>query len=165
MGILHCRLSLHSNPAHTRNNPHTESIYKNTKIPETGRRIPLRELLMNEGLAVHVSRAVSPGHAAWEYFGYDRREYARVREMESIISRSLIGNLDKTGLGLRLKYLSDGMTDERRRAGEQVLPERSGYYLGAKMVEHAIATRGYAWTIRASALEITSAGSEAAETA
>jgi hypothetical protein len=85
--------------------------------------------------------------------------------MEPIISRSIIGNLDKTGLGLRLKYLSDGMTDERRRAGEQVLPERSGYYLGAKMVEHAIATRGYAWTIRASALEITTAGSEAAETA
>src|SRR5258706_5676129 len=83
---------------------------------ETGKRVNLRELLINEGISVQVSRVISPGHAAWEYFGYDRREYARVREMEPIISRSLIGNLDKTGLGLRLKYLSDGMTDERHVA-------------------------------------------------
>ena len=109
---------------------------------ETGKRVNLRELLVNEGISVQVSRVISPGHAAWEYFGYDRREYARVREMEPIISRSLIGNLDKTGLGLRLKYLSDGMTDERRRAGEQVLPERSGYYLGAKMVETQLQPEG-----------------------
>jgi hypothetical protein len=57
------------------------------------------------------------------------------------------------------------MTDERRRTGEQVLPERSGYYIGAKMAEHAIATRGYAWTVRASAHDITAASGEAAESA
>src|SRR5213082_3157233 len=39
---------------------------------ETGRRATLRELLINEGLAVQVARAISPGHAAWEYFGYGR---------------------------------------------------------------------------------------------
>lgn len=36
---------------------------------ETGRQAPLRELLMNEGLAVQVSRAVSPGHATWGISG------------------------------------------------------------------------------------------------
>ena len=46
---------------------------------ETGRQASLRELLVNEGLAVHVSRAVSPGHAAWEYFGFARKQYARIR--------------------------------------------------------------------------------------
>ena len=49
---------------------------------DTGRDTPLRELLMNEGLAVHVSQMISPGHAAWEYFGFGRRQYARVRERE-----------------------------------------------------------------------------------
>jgi hypothetical protein len=132
---------------------------------ETGKRVGLRELLVNEGIAVHVSRVISPGHAAWEYFGYDRREYARVREMEPTITRSIAGSLDSSGLGLRLKYLSDGMTDERRKAGEQVLPERSGYYVGARMTEHAIATRGYAWTVRATAQEITATAGEAAESA
>ena len=48
---------------------------------ETGRLAPLRELLVNEGLAVQVSQAISPGHAAWEYFGFGRRQYARVREL------------------------------------------------------------------------------------
>jgi hypothetical protein len=132
---------------------------------ETGKRVSLRELLVNEGIAVHVARVISPGHAAWEYFGYDRREYARVREMEPVITRSIAPSLDSSGLGLRLRYLSDGMTDERRKAGEQVLPERSGYYVGARMTEHAIATRGYAWTVRATAQEITATGTEAAESA
>jgi hypothetical protein len=132
---------------------------------ETGKRVSLKELLLNEGVAVHVSRVISPGHAAWEYFGYDRREYVRIREMEPVIARSLQGDLDRSGLGLRLKYLSDGMTDERRKSGDQILPERSGYYVGARMAEHAIATRGYAWTVRASAQEITATSGEAAESA
>jgi hypothetical protein len=78
---------------------------------ETGKRATLRELLINEGTAVQVSRMISPGHASWEYYGYDRREYARIREMGPVVARSLIGNFDKAGLGLRLKYLSDGMTE------------------------------------------------------
>lgn len=132
---------------------------------ETGKRVRLREHLVNEGIAVHVSRVISPGHAAWEYFGYDRREYARIREMEPVVSRALANELDSTGLGLRLKYLSEGMTDERRRVGDQILPERAGYYVGARMTEHAIATRGYAWTARASAQDITATAGEAAESA
>jgi len=55
---------------------------------ETGRQASLRELLVNEGLAVQVSRAVSPGHAAWEYFGFGRRQYARVREVEPVLTRA-----------------------------------------------------------------------------
>ena len=54
---------------------------------ETARRASLRELVINEGLAVQVSEAVSPGHAAWEYFGYARRQYARIRELEAVIAR------------------------------------------------------------------------------
>src|ERR1700712_931069 len=65
---------------------------------DTARRATLRELLMNEGLAVNVSRAVSPGHAAWEYFGYERRQYADVRQLESVMSRAIAGDLDQTGL-------------------------------------------------------------------
>ncbi|MBA3403346.1 MAG: hypothetical protein H0U13_01480, partial [Gemmatimonadaceae bacterium] len=132
---------------------------------ETGKRASLRELLINEGIAVQVSRMISPGHAAWEYYGYDRREYARIREMGPVVARSLIGNFEKSGLGLRLKYLSDGMSDEARRSGDVVMPERSGYYIGARMVEHAMATRGPAWTVRASAQEIAASEGEAAATA
>jgi hypothetical protein len=122
---------------------------------ETGRRATLRELLVNEGLAVETARAISPGHAEWEYFGFARRQYARVREMEPLLVRAITDDLDRTGLGLRLKYLSGGMSDSARAIDERhVVPERAGYYLGARMAEPAIATRGLAWAIRASATEL-----------
>ena len=129
---------------------------------ETGKRATLRELLINEGIAVHVSRMISPGHASWEYYGYDRREYARIREMGPVVARSLIGNFEKSGLGLRLKYLSDGMSEEARRVGDYVVPDRCGYFIGARMVEQAMSMKGPAWTVRASASEIASVSGEAA---
>ncbi|HEU4995784.1 MAG TPA: DUF2268 domain-containing putative Zn-dependent protease [Gemmatimonadaceae bacterium] len=121
---------------------------------ETGRRATLRELLVNEGLAVHLSQQISPGHAAWEYYGFARRQYARVRELESIIHRVVQADLDRTGLGLRLRYLSGGMSDEARTVDRYVLPERCGYYVGARMVEPAVNERGLAWSVRASATEL-----------
>lgn len=122
---------------------------------ETGRRATLRELLVNEGLAVQVSQAVSPGHAAWEYFGYARRQFARVRELEQVVSRTVVEDLDRSGLGLRLRYLSGGMSDDARTVeGRYVLPDRCGYYIGARMVDAAVHERGHAWAIRASAAEL-----------
>jgi hypothetical protein len=122
---------------------------------DTGRRATLRELLINEGLAVHASRAISPGHAAWEYFGYERRQYADVRQLESVMARALAGELDRSGLGLRLRYLSDGMSDEARTVDRYVLPQRAGYYLGARMCDAAVSANGLAWAMRAAADEIT----------
>ncbi|HXD48164.1 MAG TPA: hypothetical protein VN600_05300 [Gemmatimonadaceae bacterium] len=127
-----------------------------------GRQTSLRELLVNEGLAVHTSRAISPGHAAWEYFGYERRQYAELRQLESILARAVAADLDSTGLGLRLRYLSGGMSDEARTIDRYVLPERAGYYLGARMCEPAIAAHGLAWAVRANAVEIAELGRAAA---
>jgi hypothetical protein len=132
---------------------------------DTGQLAPLRELLVNEGLAVHVSQMISPGHAAWEYFGFARRQFARVRELESVLTRAVTEDLDRAGLGLRLRYLSGGMSDEARTVDRYVLPERSGYYLGARMVEAAIAERGVAWAVRASANELDAVARGAAATA
>jgi hypothetical protein len=132
---------------------------------ETGRQVRLRELLINEGLSIHVSRAISPGHAAWEYFGYGRRHYARVREMEPVLTRAVSEDLDRAGLGLRLRYLSGGMSDDARTIDRYVLPERGGYYVGARMAEAAIAERGIAWAVRASADDISGMSSSAAATA
>lgn len=132
---------------------------------DTGRRASLRELLVNEGLAIHAARALSPGHAAWEYFGYERRQYADVRQLETVMSRAIAGDLDQSGLGLRLRYLSGGMSDEARTVDRYVLPERSGYFLGARMCDAAVAANGLAWALRASAPEIAAIGQAAALTA
>ena len=132
---------------------------------DTGRQASLRELLVNEGLAVHASQVISPGHAAWEYFGFGRRQYARVRELETVIGRAVIEDLDRAGLGLRLRYLSGGMSDEARTVDRYVLPERSGYFLGARLVEPAIEERGLAWAVRASSSELAQLARAAAATA
>jgi hypothetical protein len=132
---------------------------------ETGRRAPLRELLVNEGLAVHTSQQISPGHAAWEYFGYGRRQYARVRELEAVLHKVVATDLDRSGLGLRLRYLSGGMSDEARTIDRYVIPERSGYFIGARMVEAAIRDRGLPWAVRASANEIAEVARSAAASA
>lgn len=132
---------------------------------ETGRDATLRELLVNEGLAVQAARRFSPGHAPWEYFGYQRKQYARIRELEAVLSRAVTDDLDRTGLGLRLRYLSGGMSDEARTVQRYVLPERAGYFLGARMVEDAIAEKGLAWALRAGAHELLDVSDSAARTA
>ena len=132
---------------------------------DTGRRASLREHLINEGLAVQVSRAISPGHAAWEYFGFERRQYADVRQLETVLARAVARELDHSGLGLRLRYLSGGMSDEARTFDHYVLPQRAGYYVGARMAEPAVDANGLAWAVRASAAEIAALGQAAAMTA
>ncbi|HLA91141.1 MAG TPA: hypothetical protein VJL28_12000 [Gemmatimonadaceae bacterium] len=132
---------------------------------ETGRGASLREHLVNEGLAVQASRRFSPGHAPWEYFGYARKQYARIRELEAVLARAVADDLERAGLGLRLRYLSGGMSDEARTVQRYILPERAGYFLGARMVDDAVAERGLPWALRASAIEIVSRADAAARTA
>lgn len=121
---------------------------------ETGRRASLGELIINEGLAVEVARAIRPGHAPWEYYGYARRQYARAREVEPIVTRAVLSDFDHAALGLRLRYLSGGMSDEARTLERTIVPERSGYLVGSRLVSSAIDLHGLPWAIRASASEI-----------
>lgn len=120
---------------------------------QTGSRATLRELLLNEGLAVHAAQAVAPGFDPSDYFGYPRRQYHRLREIESFLRRVAEPDLDQSGLGLRLRYLSGGMSPASRLIGGRVIPERAGYYLGYRMAEALVAERGIAAALRASAEE------------
>jgi predicted Zn-dependent protease DUF2268 len=123
----------------------------------TGSRASLRELLVNEGLAVHAAQAVAPGFDAADYFGYPRRQYHRLREMEAFLRRVVEPDLEQSGLGLRLRYLSGGMSPTARLVGGRVLPERAGYYLGYRMTEALVAERGLAAALRAPALDFQAA--------
>jgi hypothetical protein len=118
---------------------------------QTGSRATLRELLVNEGLAVHASRAVAPAFDAADYFGFPRRQYHRLRELEAFLRRAVAPELDRAALGLRLRYLSGGMSPAARLVGGRIVPERSGYYLGYRMVESLVAERGLAAALRAPA--------------
>ena len=124
---------------------------------DTGSRATLRELLVNEGLAVHAAQAVAPGFDSADYFGYPRRQYHRLREMEAFLRRVVEPDLDQSGLGLRLRYLSGGMSPTARLVGGRVLPERSGYYLGHRMTEALVGERGLPEAVRAPAADFQAA--------
>src|SRR5437773_842128 len=111
----------------------------------------------NEGVAVAAAQAVAPGFEPWEYFGYTRRQYRRIRELDSFLRRAAAPLLDDTGLGLRLRFLSGGMSPAVRLTAGKVLPERCGYYLGLRLVESYLAERGIASTVRAAAAEFKAA--------
>lgn len=127
----------------------------------TGSRASLRELLLNEGLAVHASQAIVPGLDPADYFGYPRRQYQRMRELEAFLRRAVHHDLDRSGLGLRLKYLSGGMSPTARQSLGRVLPERCGYYLGHRMAEPLVNERGIAAALRAPASEFQAREDEA----
>ena len=119
----------------------------------TGSRATLREHLVNEGVAVHAAQAVAPGFEASHYFGYPRGQYRRLRELEAFLRRAVEPELDQAALGLRLRYLSGGMSPAARQVNGKVLPERSGYYLGHRMTETAVRTMGIAEAARMGARE------------
>lgn len=118
---------------------------------ESGSRASLRELLINEGLAVLGARAVADGFEPWDYLGYTRRQYRRLRELDAFLRRAIQPELEQHALGLRLRYLSGGMAPAQRLVGGRVIPERAGYYLGWRMAEAAVATHGIATALRLSA--------------
>ena len=126
---------------------------------ELASRASLRELLVNEGISVHASRAAAPGFPEEAYFGYSRRQYRRLRELETFLLRGIEDDLDSAGLGLRLRYLTGGMAPAARLVRGRVLPERSGYYLGARLAEALVTERGVAEAARATAGEFADAES------
>ena len=128
---------------------------------DTGSRASLYEHLVNEGVAVAASQAVTPGFEPWQYFGYTRRQYRRLRELDAFLRRASAPELDQSGLGLRLRYLSGGMSPTARLVMGKVLPERSGYYLGARMVESYVGEAGIASAVRAAASEFRVTGERA----
>lgn len=118
---------------------------------ETGSRAALGELLVNDGLAVAASRAAIPGFEPWDYLGYARRQYRRLRELDAFLRRVIRQELHCTGLGYRLRYLSGGAPPASRLVGGKVIPERAGYYVGLRMVEAIVNELGVAAALRASA--------------
>jgi len=130
---------------------------------ETGSRASFRELLVNEGLAVAAARKVAPGFEPWDYLGYRRRQYRRLRELEAFLTHHLQHELGNSGLGYRLRYLAGGASPSQRLVGGKVVPERSGYYLGHRMVEAPVVELGLPTALRAAAADFEELEDQAAD--
>jgi hypothetical protein len=120
---------------------------------ETGSRTSLRELLVNEGLAVAASLEIAPDFEIKDHLGYTGRQYRRLRQLEAFLRSAVHRELGRCGVGYRLRYLAGGTRPAARLVAGKVLPERSGYYLGHRMVEAFVAEQGIAEGLRASAID------------
>jgi len=129
----------------------------------TASRAPLRELLVNEGLAVHAAQKIAPGFDLSDYFGYPKRQFQRMRELDALLRRAAHHDLDRSGIGLRLRFLSGGLSPSSRLALGRVLPERSGYYLGYRMAEALVQEIGLGAALRAPAEQFEAAEDAARE--
>ncbi|HSH66471.1 MAG TPA: hypothetical protein VLB84_11930, partial [Bacteroidia bacterium] len=56
----------------------------------SGSRVTLREMLVNEGLAVLAAEQAVPGFMPWDYLGYARRQYRRLRELDAFLRHALV---------------------------------------------------------------------------
>jgi len=119
----------------------------------TGGQATLLELLVNEGLAVAGAREIAPGFETREYLGYGSHQYRRMRALEAFLRQHLAVDLDRTGLGYRLRYLAGGTSPESRTLAGKTIPERAGYYLGLRLVEPLVEDLGIAAALRASAAD------------
>lgn len=124
---------------------------------QAGSRVSLGELLLNEGLAVHAAQAVVPGFDPAAYFGYARRQYHRLRELEAFLRQTTEPDLERAALGLKLRYLTDGVGPASRLVAGRVLPQRAGYYLGYRMATALVQEVGIARALRASTEELLAA--------
>src|SRR3989475_6040691 len=97
---------------------------------DTGSRATLRELLANEGAAVAAAQAVAPGVRPWEYFGYTRRQYRRIRELDPFLRRVTAPVLDGAGLGLRLRFPDPRRTPGARLTAGEGVSGRAGGFSG-----------------------------------
>jgi uncharacterized protein YjaZ len=74
-----------------------------------------------------------------------------MRELEAFLRRAVEPELDQAALGLRLRYLSGGVSAAARQVGGKAIPERAGYYLGHRMTEAAVRTLGISNAVRMAA--------------
>src|SRR6266566_4456716 len=103
-----------------------------------------------------------PTRASWWWADAGLPSYvSSISPAGRIPRRTAAPLLDETGLGLRLRFLSGGMSPAARLTAGKVLPERSGYYLGLRLVESYLAERGLASTVRAAAQEFKTADERA----
>ncbi|MDH5642861.1 MAG: DUF2268 domain-containing protein [Gemmatimonadota bacterium] len=121
---------------------------------EVGSRVTLGELLVNEGLAIAGMKKIEPRKPAHVYLDYGAAAYKRIRRMESFLRRTVQREIDSSGVGYRLRYFTRGSSSASRLIDGRLIPERSGYYLGYRLIERKLGTLDLADALRAAPHEL-----------
>jgi hypothetical protein len=112
------------------------------------RDFPLREWVYTAGLGLHLSQALLPDLPPHRILGVSQAAFARLRQREKVFHALLAGDLDRSGIGLVLRWLSPGAPVGPRTVGGLVLPPLAGHYLAWRMLAERVARVGLREAIR-----------------
>lgn len=113
-----------------------------------GRDVPLREWIYAAGLGVHLGQALLPGVPPHQMLGVSQAAFARLRQREKVFHTLLTADLDQSGIGLVLRWLTPAAPAGPRSVAGLVLPPMAGHYLAWRMLAERVARVGLGEAIR-----------------
>lgn len=126
------------------------------RAPRTGewdrwqlaRDIPLGEWLYTEGMGLHLAQGLLPDIPTHRLLGTSVGALHRLRDREHSLRALLDADIDHTGLGLVLRWLTPGTPASTRTSGNTVLPAGAGHYLAWRMVAERVERVGIGEAVR-----------------
>lgn len=112
--------------------------------------VPLREWIYCSGVACHLAHATLPDTPEHLLLDVRRGELRRLRERERSLHTLLAADLDQSGLGLVLRWLTPDTPPSVRTVGGIVVPPGAGRYLGWRMTADRVARVGIREALRLS---------------
>lgn len=113
--------------------------------------VPLREWIYCSGVACHLAHAILPDTPEHLLLDLRRGELRLLRERERSLHALLAADLDQSGLGLVLRWLTSDTPPSVRTVGGVVVPPGAGRYLGWRMTADRVARVGLREALRLSA--------------
>jgi hypothetical protein len=118
---------------------------------ELARVTPLGEWIYTEGVALHLVAALLPQRAPNQLIGVSQVAFDRLRQREKVFRALLTADLQQTGIGLLLRWLTPGAPAGQRTADTIVIPPMAGHYLAWRMTAERVTRVGLRAAIRGAA--------------
>ncbi|MGH7523156.1 MAG: hypothetical protein ACREK8_02510, partial [Gemmatimonadales bacterium] len=118
---------------------------------EAARGFPLREWIYVAGLGAHLGQALLRDQPPHRILGLTPTAFARLREREKVLHARLERDLDRSGIGLVLRWLVPEAPAGPRTVTGMVVPPLAGQYLAWRMVAPRLARVGLGGAIRMAA--------------
>jgi hypothetical protein len=105
---------------------------------QLARDVPLSEWLYTEGMGLHLAQQLLPDVPAQRLLGISTGALHRLRDREHTLHALLDADIDQSGIGLVLRWLTPDTPASTRTTGNTVLPVGAGHYLAWRMVAERV---------------------------
>ena len=118
---------------------------------KAAREVPLRDWIYADGIGTHLAQELAPESSPEDLLGLRPAAFNRLREREKFFRGLLTRDLDETGIGLLLRWLTPDAPAGPRTVEGTVLPPGAGRYLAWRMLAERVKRVGLREAVRLSA--------------